>query len=282
MGNIPRPALERSAPTSQGRKHSAAMPSRKKTKGRERKARAAEAEDERRRKEWQSLARGSNLAVACDHGRKVTTLPGPDHPVCKFMDRFWKPNYEENGTIATFASGGLMDTLIRECGEVWLDNYHRKCAVDLLTRIGTNVALLTDCDAGVTKIDKVMWRGEMFQAIVLLENYDGCGLHSTFVSQPAVIRKCNDLKYTRDALKFLSKRISCSCLKDMYSWARKEFWKLGLCHGCREEKERNAMLVCSRCAGAEYCCRKCQVDHWPRHKVVCDDAIATRENKHRT
>ena len=77
----------------------------------------------------------------------------------------------------------------------------------------------------------------------------------------------------RDALKFYSKRTPCSCLKSMRQEARKTIPKMGRCYGCKEEKERASLSVCSRCMVTHYCSRECQVTHWPKHKRECDHFV---------
>lgn len=38
------------------------------------------------------------------------------------------------------------------------------------------------------------------------------------------------------------------------------------------------MQLCSRCKGAYYCCRECQVTDWPVHKIGCADEAKRGEN----
>ena len=63
--------------------------SRKKTKGRERKAKKAEAERARVRNSWLGWAAGdkkvTGITTKCNHGCLV---PSEDHPVSTFMDGF--------------------------------------------------------------------------------------------------------------------------------------------------------------------------------------------------
>ena len=73
----------------------------------------------------------------------------------------------------------------------------------------------------------------------------------------------------RDVVRFFSKRITCSCLKEKYKRVKSEP-KLGLCTYCKQRKERSELMVCALCRLPQYCSKACQGAHWPKHKVCCD------------
>jgi len=89
---------------------------------------------------------------------------------------------------------------------------------------------------------------------------------------PKETMKVNDILSgcKRTAIRFFSKRISCSCLDDLYSEAKETLNKMGACRHCNQMKEHSALMECSRCEGAQYCSKECQVVDWPRHKEYCD------------
>ena len=62
----------------------------------------------------------------------------------------------------------------------------------------------------------------------------------------------------RSILKFYTKRISCSCLDDLYTNAKTKS-KTGLCFHCKQRFERSKLLVCASCKNQQFCSRKCQV-----------------------
>ncbi len=73
---------------------------------------------------------------------------------------------------------------------------------------------------------------------------------------------------------FLRKRIPCSCLDEMYKEV-KCIPKIGLCcnPGCPLPggmTDRSLTMCCSRCRGANYCSRECQVAAWLDHRGECD------------
>ena len=108
------------------------------------------------------------------------------------------------------------------------------------------------------------------KSVRVLENY--VDSMNVAVSNREVQIKIRDLHYgsRRDALKFFSKRVSCSCLKSMHREARMTQPKMALCYGCQTEKKRVELSVCSRCMVTQFCSRECQVANWHKHKDKCD------------
>lgn len=123
------------------------------------------------------------------------------------------------------------------------------------------------------------------QAIVILENYDGGDdIRSTFHT-PKVANRLTDLRCSsspksalpsrRDLLKFLSRRISCSCLKEKYRYARQTLPKFSACSWCGQQKKRELILVCSDCKIKLYCGKVCQAASWNNvHKHECAHFVA--------
>ena len=72
---------------------------------------------------------------------------------------------------------------------------------------------------------------------------------------------------------YYRKRIPCACLDDKYKEV-KSIKKMGICHNlnCSHpdgKVERSKMLSCSRCGVTNYCSVECQRAHWKEHKEVC-------------
>lgn len=222
------------------------MPSRKRNKGKERKAKKEEQKSKER--VWQSWAFGE-----CKHGKNVLTTEG--HPVTKYID--------------LFCSGeSLYDrrTDMLQYPEVYNNASYRKMASDILVSMGTNF-LRTDCNVNACK--------ELARAILVLENYNEADSIDSASMNRVVATKirelwCETITSKRDILKFFSKRIACSCLKDMYSHARQNIPKLGECFWCDEIEERSSLMVCGRCRISHYCSRECQINGWRKHKPICD------------
>ena len=257
------------------------MPSRKRNKGKERKAKKAELELERIEIEsqreavrnhwliraevrdvWQEFARGEgevrqiHWSVECNHGTSLVIPDDVNHPVTSFMDSLFlhvahNPN---NVNVEKY----LRDTFTRH-QEVWDNKRYREMAVNIFIAIGTN-----------SMLSKKRADSFLAHAIVVLENYDG--INKT-LNGPVIAAKLRDLLGSsakhRDELKFYRKRTTCSCLKDMHLEARKTLPKLGICHHCGEEKERRLLMVCGKCKISQYCSKECQSASWPAHKSGC-------------
>ena len=257
------------------------MTSRKRNKGKERKAKKAELEVERIENErarahgiWTGWAQGEKLmfspSIECNHGVALVIPDDKNHPVINFIDAFfhsWATNKNNFQGVLY-----LHDTF-QNHSEVWGNESYREMAVNIFIAIGTNFMLNNDGPQDTAK------------AIVALENYDGSSgnFHSVICNRVAS-KKMRDINggessAMRDMLKFFRKRTSCKCLKAMHLEARKTLPKLGMCDHCRDSRERTLLLVCSRCRIAQYCSRKCQVADWSRHKVYCGGCIVLVEQQ---
>ena len=249
------------------------MVSRKRNKGKERKAKKAEKDAEIERAEtrqsWHSLVTGefNNMSkITCNHGFDVTMILSKErHPVSCFMDTFFINSDKEICSLVN-----LRDTFQLH-PEVWNNASHRQMARNVLVCIGTNVLLAPD-DLGASYIT---------DAIMVLENYHETAgdIELAIYSRTAGSKRRDTIGHfnmMRDLLKLYSKRITCSCLKKMYSEARKTLPKVGSCGSCAKVMERSSLMVCSKCRVDQYCCRECQVTAWPEHKESCDNRFSAR------
>lgn len=83
-------------------------------------------------------------------------------------------------------------------------------------------------------------------------------------------------------VKFFKNRVPCSCLDKKYKEV-KHITKIGICRypGCKlpgNKVARNAMVYCTRCSLANYCCRECQVHDWKRHRKECREYNKNKSN----
>jgi hypothetical protein len=255
------------------------MVSRKRNKGKERKAKQVETKRAAVRHIWQGWARdreNNAIITRCDHALGAAMISDFDdsHPVLIFMDDLFI-NWLEKSMEMTET---VVDTLRHK--QVWNDSCHRNIAIKLLLCIGTNLLLVHDVANGFR--EKMMINALFVaQVVVVIEKYEIAGEQINLVFQTSVA-KLNHLylggvSRRRDLLKFFSKRIVCSCLKKMHLEARKSMPKMGSCYHCKVPKERASFMICSRCKVYQYCSKECQVANWPQHQGFCDMHVDAQE-----
>ena len=71
-----------------------------------------------------------------------------------------------------------------------------------------------------------------------------------------------------DVIKFFAKRIPCNCLKEMYSLSKSEPKLMTCCH-CKETKERKYLYLCGGCMHMHYCSVECQKADYSVHCSCC-------------
>jgi len=240
------------------------MPSsRKRNKGKDRKAKQQAKKEESVRARAHEIWRSFYSITKCDHGCGEMS---DDHPVSSFMDEFYNCN-------EGFTASINLKLLFQAHTHIWTNESYRKLAIDTLVRIGTNMIL-----QGSPKT----WPLCLAQSIVVLEHYKRCESYydgsddiGLAMRKRMVLSKWRDtqpeiITNERDALKFYRKRTTCKCLKKMHLEARKTQPKLGICWHCKDERERATLSVCGRCKVDQYCSRECQLADWSKHKSSCD------------
>ena len=235
------------------------MPSRKRNKGRERKAKRAAAKVASSQwRKWARRPQGVEGDEHCNHG--CATLPAPEHTVSRFMNAF--DQVKGDGFVDYLE---VMELLFEMCPEVWNEEEYRTTAINILLTMGTNMILHR-----LRSKDDISLERHIGVCALLLESYDGESEfnhvgHSAMANEPVFTNACGK----RDILKFYSKRLRCSCLKEQYKQARKTLPKVGGCLYCGRQEKRASLMTCGHCKVPFYCSRECQVFHWPTHKREC-------------
>ena len=234
--------------------------SRKRNKGKDRKAKQQAKKEETEKTRIRNLWWGWTVN-GCDHGCTVDL--SDNHNVLGFMDTLYT-NIEREMEVAP----NMVDTCQKYRDVITIDS-NREMIVKTLTRIGTNLILGDMCQQSLY----------IASVIVVLEHCDGKRKHNV-LANPIVAKKMRDLypgsSCRRDALKFYRKRTTCKCFKRMHLEARKIIQKKGRCYHCKEERDRELLHVCSRCMVTQFCSRECQVANWPEHKVDCDNYVRAK------
>ena len=240
--------------------------SRKRNKGKDRKAKRLAKLVESERADAREIWRSVSSSIECDHGYVAIA---DDHPVSSFMDQcFINLQYR-----ALNVSQNLAD-LFGKHTQIWNNHSYKELAIGILVRIGTNMLL----------DETSFWPVYIARVIVVLEHYDNSGDIKSVFNSRTVREKSRDLyngtkSIERDVLKFYRKRATCKCLKKMHLEARQSTPKTGICWHCQKEKERVLLSVCSRCMVHQYCSRECQVAGWTNHKNDCDNLVEKQKQQ---
>ena len=239
--------------------------SRKKAKG---KARKANKQPTLKRDGWESLARwGEETAtISCNHG---AIIPAKGHVVYNYLNALEKAiSFGRDAASRDRFLHSLPDFMKQSYEDfptVYIDTKQRKLAIDIMSSVGTNSILI-----GGTKDDMIKMK-VFINMIVLLEQFALTGEFFSAMSAALVAPEMQNAVRgeQRDMLRFYSKRISCSCLKDKYTDAKETQKKIGICDHCSRRLVRSSLMVCSRCRSCHYCSVGCQHADWPSHKEMC-------------
>ena len=248
------------------------MPSGKKARGRQNRAKK---ETAHQRSQWeQTILRKNgvnNAANSCEHLALCPTRIPQDGPTISFMNCLSGEGFFDRTKCLTGVD--LVEFCFKPLSrfpEVQEEASDRSLAIDLLLRFLRNIFVHDAAiEGGSWFLDGRQNEAVICTMINLLE------IRGTY-SDPIVVRRRAFRKNItfmggnrRDAVKFVSKRLPCTCLKELHSAARKKLNKVGPCTNvnCNEQFPRSQLYVCTGCMYATYCSRKCQRADWSRHKA---------------
>ena len=254
------------------------MPSRKKAKGKARKA-AKEAKESQAAVEvaaGQQLVREKTLEARmerlkisaaspamCRHGYPQVS-PDNCKVCCDFIDAFIAAflsqdscNFKDQFTTATKATA-------EEYAEVYSSKLDT--VISSLLFGGTRHILNGDSR-----------KAQLFAFLACyFEDFMAIGVHKTKATLRST--KLAELSSADDhtLVSFYRKRIPCDCLDEKYKEV-KSIKKMGRCVNlyCSHPDgrvERSKMFSCTRCGVANYCSVECQKVDWKDHRVQCDHA----------
>ena len=258
------------------------MPSRKKAKGKARKAaKKAKAKEESeavmevaadQRQEGTLEAHMQRLAISnatteeCWHG----LLPSSDEvKICgDFINAF----------LAVFRSEVLSGDDVGQCfvtahdatkGE-YANVYDSKLyiVISMLLSSGTQYILEGENNATSQLYASFACHFEEYMAVKVLKT-------KAIFSWTKIYELCDADDHT--LVSYYRKRIPCSCLDEKYKEV-KSVKKMGWCFNpsCIHPDgrvERSNMFCCTRCGDVNYCSVECQKNHWKKHREVCDNDV---------
>ena len=251
------------------------MPSRKKAKGKARRAAKAAAKEEsqavtaNQRQEssleaqMQRLVINNATPLKCRHGF-VHLSPGEKKIFEDFINAF----------IAVFISSqvDLWDAFITayEATKVeYADMYSSKldAIISMFLASGTEYILDVEGDNDIARLYAML--ACHFEELIAVEVRKTKAIFSW--------TKIFELHGADDhtLVSYYRKRISCSCLDEKYKEV-KSVKKMGFCYNgsCSipgRRVERKKMLYCTRCGEANYCSVECQKADWKGHKQFCQN-----------
>ena len=251
------------------------MPSGKKARGRQNRAKKEANRTAGLRILWEpTVLRDSGVsntaASSCEHMLAVLPRIPQQGPAVSFMNHIAGEGFFDKAMSFTdvqveifFLSAARHFPVAEEASE-------RSLAINLLLRFIRNVFLHDSVAEGEKWFHGRPGNEVMICTMInMLENY------GTYSDQFVVGRRADKTSNRlsggnrRDVVKFVAKRLPCTCLKKLHSATRKKVAKLGMCHGCRKQFPISQLYVCTGCRCNEYCSRECQRAVWSHHKKYC-------------
>ena len=253
------------------------MPSGKKARGRKNRAKKEAMRTADLRSLWEPtilLDNNSNSASSCEHALAVLPRIPKDGPAVCFMNHFADKGFFCKATpVAGSPMVLIFETLV--CfPEVMVVDCERSLVTNLLLRYVRSSLL---CDY---KVEGEDWFHQHHKNVVTICSMVGAlEIYGTYSDQTVKERRIINIISNRlwggnrrDIVKFVAKRLQCTCLKKLHNATRKKVAKVGKCWGCTKQYPRSELFVCTGCMMAKYCSRECQKAFWPIHKKDCGNA----------
>mmetsp|Transcript_31476 Transcript_31476/g.53286 ORF Transcript_31476/g.53286 Transcript_31476/m.53286 type:complete len:274 (-) Transcript_31476:303-1124(-) len=251
------------------------MVSRKKAKGKERKAAKAMKEEEKENSSA-AAAQQRELEGALELQMQrliIDSLPSPckhgfdpfsaGHICDRFVHLYSITFDASSGNSSINAILDATDAVEDKYPEVLYDSSKMKHILSYFSLVGTQQILDGDDDAA--RITSAV--------IVVFEEFIASKVNKTKAG--VCTQKLMEMVIADDhtLVSFFRKRITCSCLDKKHKEV-KSIKKMGYCNNEKcplpdGKVERSKMLYCTRCRYAYYCSRDCQETHWSDHREVC-------------
>ncbi|KAL7549450.1 hypothetical protein ACHAWF_012715 [Thalassiosira exigua] len=268
------------------------MPSRKRNKGRQRKARAAS------RNVGPSMPRpppsaSSNLGILlngdCWHGVDQLAQMNMENRkrVLYFMTLFqqrWREMSQNDANMSSQVGEGRQAQLSSAYRAIELTHAMQPDFLgDTTLREAFKRTILWEVtkamlEAGYCESNIFASSGHAI-VIVIAENYDQSSSElcrfgdDAYWKNRRVFNGC-----WRSLVKFYAKRIPCNCLDGLLAEVKSQPKTL-LCSNCSVRMEMTALKVCNGCKATDYCSIECQRSDWPRHQKCCKKLGDLRSKK---
>ncbi|KAK1736232.1 hypothetical protein QTG54_012832 [Skeletonema marinoi] len=260
------------------------MPSRKKAKGKARRAARVGKEEEsqivvpaaNQRQEgslevmMQRLIFNSATPQYCKHG--LASSPSTEEEIClEFIHTFIEEFTSKDGVVGSVTAA--IEATLEATQEKFDDVYYSsklETVVSILLASGTQ--LILDGDKHNARLYAVLaYFFQQWMEVQVKESKAIC-----------IWSKVYELHVADDhtLIQYYRKRISCSCLDKKYEEV-KSVKKMGLCYNPKcslpgRKMQRSKMFYCTRCCEVNYCSVECQKNDWKKHRQFCNRIVAKK------
>lgn len=236
------------------------MPSSKKQRGRDRKAKKAAGMLPFW--SWEKAVVTPNANNGCSHANNgcsrgcPTLTPFLKETYDAFAECYWEKAHGRTFDFSAFLKSRRL---------FGRDAETRSAIQRLLASAAANILVLDSKTDKIETSKRLKFSGFCALAIFFFDECNDGRRHTLKFG-----RKIRDLVGGNEAevFRFLKKRIPCSCLDGMGK-KFKHKPKMGLCFTCLKHMEYKTMFKCSSCNLSHYCSQQCQVAHWPNHREEC-------------
>ena len=235
------------------------MPSRKRAKGKARKAKARESN-------CNLILHNENV---CRHGCEVISKDDVCYKFVEQLEVEMKAVYDLRDDIYLAEMVNETIDLLKARKEyvmIWDNDSKdtRQKLQSLLINLGTNLLLRGDKRRSINLVSVVI----AFCVTIGHHEFNYWKAMDSSRHRVSLRNAADGLIY--DSAKFFHKRIPCQCLEKIYLRERPKP-RLSECSYCKEVKDRRELYLCSSCLYHHYCGVDCQTKHWPKHKLDCKD-----------
>lgn len=247
------------------------MLSRKKTQGKERKARRERA------KQIKSciVCYGSKMisneqsSSFCTHGHDHTSHQECDIKTCAvFFSNLIRNGFE----LEIGVDNEMNEWIVAEFCRIFTDRPKRQeLGRQIMISSTVNSVLMSAENIDITSY--VLWI-----QINVIQLFEASAKGKIFAD--TVLQSKDAVTNYAQLLHFLRKRIPCHCLDAIYKNTRRVAPRTPRCwnRNCGGFTDKKKLLVCTKCVMVQYCSKECQVAAWPEHKDNCRDNAKWVEN----
>jgi len=244
------------------------MPSRKKAKGKARRAAKATKDEEsqavvaNQRQEGSLEVMMQRLifnSATCQHG--LAPLPSNGEKICQDFIHTFIEVFTAQDDVVESVTAALAATK-----KEYADVYSSKLETVISILLASGTELILDGDK---------YNARLYAAFTTFFE----DMNQAPVQKSKALFNCVRLFELGSAddhtlIQYYRKRISCSCLDKEYEEV-KSVKKMGLCYNpnCSlpgRKMQRSKMFYCTRCCTANYCSVECQKENWKKHRMICD------------